>query len=183
MSEMEHILEIQTNLGRSFISLNKETYTLGRSLRNSIVIKDAQVSRYHATLVRTKKADLNEYYYTIYDGNCQNKKSSNGIIINNKLCTSWVLENNDLIQLGDNVKLKYYHCSDRTLNLLKISYKHNSSAAIFVDEEADTVPFSGKQEQEVDNTPSFIKKTLVNLDSSSFAEQLKVLSERYNVKY
>lgn len=178
---MEHVLEIQTYQGRSFITLNKERYTLGRSQSNCIVIKDSQVSRYHATLIRHIKERLNDYYFIIYDGNLKNKKSRNGLIVNEKLCSSWILENNDLIKLGDKVKLKYYQASAETLNLLKISYRNNSHDYIFADEVIDTTPSSIKDEEKVDNAPSFIKKTIANLESSSLEKQLKILSEKYKI--
>jgi len=174
---MEQVLEIETNLGRSFITLTKERYLLGRSLRNCIVIKDPQVSRYHATLIKNPNGK-----YTIYDGDLKNKKSRNGLIVNQKVCSDWILENNDVIKLGDNARLKYYHASVETLNLLKLSYRDNSSDFIFVDEEIETTPSSLKKQQIVDNTPSFIKKTIVNLDSSSFEEELKKITEKYNIK-
>ncbi|MGF1490020.1 MAG: FHA domain-containing protein, partial [Prochloraceae cyanobacterium] len=81
---MEYILEIQTVEGRCFVILNQARYTIGRSKSNSLVFKDPQVSRYHATLIRKRNEYLKTYEYTIFDGVIDKKKSRNGLIINQK---------------------------------------------------------------------------------------------------
>lgn len=133
---MEHILEIKTQRERRFIILNKDRYSLGRSSKNSIVIQDRQVSRYHATLIRknknksnnvnnysfsvnNNKVKLDNYCFWIHDGDLQGKTSSNGIAINQQYCSSHLLEYGDLIELGDNVILKYYKLSAETLKLIQ----------------------------------------------------------------
>lgn len=166
---MEHILEVQTPQGRCFITLDKDRYTIGRSPRNSIVIKDPQISRHHATLIRKRNQYLNDYSFSIYDGNLSDKKSTNGLIIDRKYYDCKLLEINDLIELGDNIKLKYYQASSETLNLLRLSYKSNCSAVVFNDENQETLAF---QQTEI------AKK----LQSSYVENQLKILSHRYTLQ-
>lgn len=144
---MYHILEIQTKKGRSFVSLEKERYRLGRSSRNCIVIKDPQISRCHATIIRKRNYYINEYCFIIYDGDLNQKKSSNGLIINENAYFSKELEVNDIILLGDNVKMKYYQGSEETLNLLKIAYKDNHSSSVFIDDDSETARASGLSNQ------------------------------------
>jgi len=181
---MEHILEIKTSQGGSFINLKQELYTLGRSSRNSIVIKDPQVSRYHATLIREENQYLNDYSYIIHDGDFKNKKSRNGLVINQKIYSVRILRTNDIIKLGNNVELKYYLASSETLKLLRLSYKNDLPSLIIPDEEVETLPCSMKSEEneiEVDDSPSSIRKTIVDLESSDFENRLKFLSQQYKI--
>ena len=132
---MEYILEIKTPKINRFFILRGEYYTLGRSSKNSIVIKDRQVSRYHARIIRQEqqnqnydnsfsfsltnhKVKLDKYCFSIYDGDRQGKGSSNGLIINGKSCLSSLLKVGDIIQLGDRVKLKYYQLSAQSAQLM-----------------------------------------------------------------
>jgi len=132
---MEYILEIKAPTANRFLILTAESYTLGRSSKNSIVIKDSQVSRHHATIIReeneaqkhensfsfsltTDQVKLDRYCFCIYDGDPQGKRSSNGLVINGKSCISSLLKVGDIIELGDRVKLKYYQLSAQSAQLM-----------------------------------------------------------------
>ncbi len=180
---MEYILEIQTVEGRCFVILNQARYIIGRSKSNSIVIKDPQVSRYHATLIRKRNEYLKTYEYTIFDGVIDKKKSRNGLIINQKLYRERILETKDIIKLGSNIKLKYYRASKRTLNLLRISYKNDSSISNISGEGIDIIPSSLKRNEEntkIDISSSF-KKTITRLNSFDYEKELEILSQKYKI--
>lgn len=69
--------------------LGKET-TIGRAHTNHIVLKEARISRQHATIRQAGKE------FVIED-----LQSSNGIIVNNEKVKEHVLSNGDQIQIGD----------------------------------------------------------------------------------
>jgi len=116
--QFEHILAIEDSKGQRIITLNQEIYSLGRSSKNSIVIFDRQVSRYHATIVKKEATEREDLSFWIYDGDLKGKRSTNGLIINKQRHLSHQLKVGDLIMLGDNVKLKYYQFSTKTVQLL-----------------------------------------------------------------
>ena len=118
--DLNHVLILKEVTKESIIILNQERYSLGRNPRNDIVIKDKQVSRYHATIIKRKQNNSQECFFWIYDGNLKNRKSSNGLIVNQRFCDSHCLRKGDLILLGHNVKLQYYQFASQTLDLLKL---------------------------------------------------------------
>ena len=115
--DLNHVLIIKEIAKERIIVLSEERYSLGRNPSNDIVIK--QVSRYHATIVKRKKNNFQEYFW-IYDGDLKNQKSSNGLVVNQKFCDHHCLKKGDLILLGNNVKLQYYQFATQTLDLLKL---------------------------------------------------------------
>lgn len=125
--QFEHILAIEDKKGQRIITLKGDSYTLGRSSKNSIVIFDRQVSRCHATIVKQKKQGNDEYVFWIYDGDLKGKKSTNGLVINKRRKASHQLKVGDLILLGDNTKLKYYQFSTKTVQLLQSARKLGTS--------------------------------------------------------
>ncbi|MGF1487084.1 MAG: FHA domain-containing protein [Prochloraceae cyanobacterium] len=178
---MEHILEIKVVEGRCFVILNQERYTLGRSKSNSIVIKDPQVSRYHATVIGKRNEYIDDYEYTIIDGDLEKKKSRNGLIINQKKIQIRLLENKDVIQLGKNVILKYYRASQATLNLLKSAYKNNLSVSSVTGAGIEMIPSwlkKNEEERKMDIALS-LKKTITGLNKFNYDEELKILAQRY----
>ena len=131
---VEHILEIKIKQKRSLVILNQDFYSLGRSSKNTIVLKDSQVSRYHATIIRKARNNsknlenfsidknqvkLDNYCFWIYDGNLQGTKSRNGLAINRQYYSSHLLTYGDLIELGDNVTLKYYKLASKTIKFMQ----------------------------------------------------------------
>ena len=114
-----HVLIIKELSHQRIFILQEDRYSLGRKPQNDIVIKDKQVSRYHATIIKRKEND-NRTFFWIYDGDLKNNKSSNGLIVNQKLCNSHCLKKGDVILLGYNVQLQYYQFAKHTLDLLKL---------------------------------------------------------------
>jgi len=79
------------------IPLEKTEVTIGRDVKNDIVINDAEVSRYHARLL------LKTNTYVIEDTG-----STNGTFINNQRLTGPIpLKPGELIFLGENVCLAF----------------------------------------------------------------------------
>lgn len=77
--------------------LDAETITIGRGNRNTIIIRDNEVSREHVTLTRTERG------YELYDLDSRNGTFINGI----KVDDVWLLESQCIIELGDSVTLEY----------------------------------------------------------------------------
>ena len=111
-SQSEQILLIEDLRGKRIFSFKKPWYSLGRAAQNSIVIRDRQVSRYHATLLLKKSLDFSGYDYWIIDGDLQGNKSTNGLFIEGTYRLVHQLKNRDLIFLGDRNKLRYYQFSN-----------------------------------------------------------------------
>ncbi len=130
MQKTCHILTIETLIDSQVIYLEEDYYSLGRSNKNFIIIKDREVSRYHATLVREKSSCSTQDLFWIYDGNLAGKKSTNGLIINQKKSTKHLLKPKDLILLGQNVRLTYHQISVKTLPLLKSLQKRTNPSRI-----------------------------------------------------
>ncbi len=129
--DLNHVLIIKEPSKERIIVLDRERYSLGRNPRNNIVIKDKQVSRYHATIVKQKKDDSRCFFW-IYDGDLKQKKSSNGLIINKKFCDSHCLQKGDLIVLGQNIKIQYYQFASQTLDLLKLIETNKQSKQLLL---------------------------------------------------
>ncbi len=108
----EQILLIENDQGIRVFPLKKPWYSLGRAAKNSIVIRDSQVSRYHATLLFKKSLDFSGYDYWIIDGDLQGNKSTNGLFIEGTYRLLHQLKNRELIFLGERTKLRYYEFSN-----------------------------------------------------------------------
>lgn len=124
--DLNHVLILKEIAKERIIVLSEDRYSLGRNPSNDIIIKDKQVSRYHATIVKRKKNNFQEYFW-IYDGDLKNKKSSNGLVVNQKFYDYHCLKKGDIILLGNNVKLQYYQFAAQTLDLLKLIETKNKS--------------------------------------------------------
>ena len=107
-SKHQQILLIEDNRVKRIFPLKKTWYSLGRAAQTSIVIRDRQVSRYHATLLLKKNRDFPGYDYWIIDGDLQGNKSTNGLFIEGTYRLVHQLKNRDLIFWGERVKLRYY---------------------------------------------------------------------------
>lgn len=113
-----HILIIEDEFSKRVFALEDKIYSLGRDGKNDLVIRDPQVSRYHATLINLKEPKRNNIFYKIIDGDLEGKKSRNGVIINGNLVEEHILNHGDLIFLGGKSKGSYYIIS----NLAMLSF-------------------------------------------------------------
>jgi len=117
---INHILIIKEPTNKRFFLLASDRCSLGRNNDNDIIVKDKQVSRYHATIFKKTLKNFEEQIW-IYDGDLkQKKKSSNGLKINEKLYSNYCLKKGDCILIGHNVTLQYYQFTEETLALLKV---------------------------------------------------------------
>ena len=115
MSELDkirHLLTIEDKNGKKTYRLEAETYSLGRDSSNSIVLYDSSISRQHATILRIPSANGDRSYFRIIDGSFNGKRSTNGIVINNRKCLSGDLQHGDFIKFGSKVSAKYYALSN-----------------------------------------------------------------------
>ncbi len=118
-SQSLYLLIIEDAKNQRLIYLDCDLYNLGRSTDNSIIIYDGQVSRYHATITKEYNEDKKIFFYQIWDGNLQGKRSSNGVYINGKKFFKKYLEHGDLIRFSDTAKARYF-VIDRNSKLIDI---------------------------------------------------------------
>ncbi len=118
MKKISHVLIIETPSGSRFVTLEFDDYSLGRGSQNSLIIKDSEVSRYHATIIREKNLNSKENQFWIYDGNLQGKKSTNGLRLDGERVFKHLLKHKDVIYLGTKVQLLYYQVLFEKLPLL-----------------------------------------------------------------
>lgn len=102
-----HVLVIDDDQGRRAVALNAATYSIGRDPNSGIVIHSSAISRQHALLLRLPQK-TGQYTYRLLDGNIEGKRSTNGIRVNGKRCSSWDLKDGDQILLGEQVSIQYY---------------------------------------------------------------------------
>lgn len=158
MSEPEkirHLLTIQDKKKKKTYRLEAEIYSLGRDPSNSIVLNSSSISRQHATILRIPSADGDRSYFRIIDGSLNGKRSTNGILINQKKCLSHNLKHGDIIEFGNKIIAKYY----------KLSILSDSEYARFGDIDIDDV--SGFL---TNNNNSF--KTLITVENDSAANDI-----------
>ncbi|NJL83052.1 MAG: EAL domain-containing protein [Chloroflexaceae bacterium] len=108
-----HVLVVEDRKARRIITLESDTYTIGRDSNSSIVIYDQQVSRHHATIRKNADTKNGQLAYVIVDGNLEGKRSTNGITVNGRPSLERELQHGDLICFGGNVKASYHLLSDR----------------------------------------------------------------------
>ena len=107
-SIVRHVLVIEDQKSRRIVSLEENTYDIGRDPGSAIPIYDRQVSRHHATLIRVNDYQNHQYTYRLIDGNLQGKRSTNGIVVNGQYCLSHELEHGDIIRFGNKSKASYH---------------------------------------------------------------------------
>jgi diguanylate cyclase (GGDEF)-like protein/PAS domain S-box-containing protein len=114
MSEQQskHLLVVEDSRSKRIVPLEENTYSLGRATSNNVVLYDALVSRYHATLLRTNDVTSSDFYYWLIDGDLKGHKSTNGIIVNGQVCSAHKLKNGDTIVFAKNAKATYYITSN-----------------------------------------------------------------------
>jgi pSer/pThr/pTyr-binding forkhead associated (FHA) protein len=83
-------LIIKWSLQEHRFTINTSQVSIGRSDTNLLQIKDAKISRYHCQIVHTPLG------YLLSDSG-----SSNGIFINEQRTERKILQNNDIIKIGD----------------------------------------------------------------------------------
>ena len=74
--KIRHLLVVQDLKGQRTLPLVEATYSVGRDLRNAIVLYSPSVSRQHAILLRVIIPNTDQYGFRIIDGNFQGKKST-----------------------------------------------------------------------------------------------------------
>ena len=114
--KIRHLLIVKDRRGKRAIPLALETYSLGRSEDNSIVLYSSSVSRQHATIIPIADSDNKLAPFEIIDGNLQGIKSTNGLSIDRVKCDRHHLQHGDFIEFGNTAKVTYYtlfNLSDR----------------------------------------------------------------------
>jgi diguanylate cyclase (GGDEF)-like protein len=101
-----HILTVEDPQGVRNFLLNSMTYSLGRGVGNSIILRSNLVSRQHATLlvIAAKKSSC---FFRIIDGDLDGKRSTNGILIDGKRRFSHVLSHGDEIIFSKDTRATY----------------------------------------------------------------------------
>ena len=134
--ENRHLIVIEDNKYRQTISLEEETYSIGRHTKNSIIIHSQQASRHHGTLMRRQNRQNHTYSYWIIDGDLEGNKSRNGIYVNGEKCLIKELKNGDLINFGCEVNATYYASHEWSNTVINIannnpqqSLNHSSTLA------------------------------------------------------
>ena len=101
----EHILIVTDGKGHREVKLQDETYSLGRGVQCNIVLQSQFVSRHHATLIKRKNEEGNQY--RIIDGNTEGKTSVNGLLIDGRKVRFHDLKHGDKVILGPQVEAVY----------------------------------------------------------------------------
>lgn len=111
--QFRHVLVIEDQKARRIISLEEQSYSIGRESTNEIVIYDRVVSRQHATLLKIKKTpNGDQYCYRIVDGDLEGNRSTNGLIINGNPRESHDLKHGDVVCFGGRARASYYILSN-----------------------------------------------------------------------
>ncbi len=105
--QARHLLILEDTAGRRLIPLEASSHSIGRAPTNSIVIQSKAVSRQHGLLLRVTSSDPSQYSFLIIDGDLQGQRSTNGIKVNGKKCSSQRLRHDDHIVFGNQVRAKY----------------------------------------------------------------------------
>jgi len=101
-----HVLIVEDDKGSRKFPLGGEVYSIGRDLESDILLNSLFVSRRHVTLLRRDRKDGN-YDYQIVDGNLKGQLSANGILINGHKFQVHTLNNEDEVEFGPGVRVKY----------------------------------------------------------------------------
>ncbi|MGB3207157.1 MAG: EAL domain-containing protein [Crinalium sp.] len=101
------VLVVEDTKGKRIINLENNIYSLGRDLKNSIVLYSPIVSRHHATLLRVNNSQTHHSAFKILDGDLQGNTSKNGILVNKKLVLSQSLKHRDIVVFGRDAKAVY----------------------------------------------------------------------------
>lgn len=195
LQEFHHILVIEDQKSRRIVSLHENTYAIGRDPNSTIPLYDRQVSRHHATLLRTVDYKNNHCFYRIIDGNLQGKRSTNGIVINGKQSFSYELQPGDLIKFGSQSKASYYVVSSlEDIENLKMGNPPKKlpevTSVLNYDEGIkNTIIFDNKIEKEIEissEKPSYLSQSeynpypIIEIDSDG---KITYLNSAANIKF
>ncbi len=111
--QVQHLLVIEDMQGKRTVALKDATYSIGRNQSNTIVLDSKSVSRQHAFLLRVNTPGTATYTFRIIDGNLQGKRSTNGLLVNDKRCFSHELNSGDVIVFGVDVRARYLASSSQ----------------------------------------------------------------------
>jgi signal transduction histidine kinase/pSer/pThr/pTyr-binding forkhead associated (FHA) protein/DNA-binding NarL/FixJ family response regulator len=173
---MNHFLVVEDRQGRRKISLEKETYSLGRDVTNSIVLCDSSISRQHAIILRLSIPNSDRYIFRIIDGSLNGKKSKNGLYVNQQKCSARDLQHGDVIEFGGGVKIRYKTQStsqsqfDRfgktTQNISSFLSHPNNSFKTLISPEDDSPVSSEAALARLASFPELIPNPVIEIDLS-----------------
>jgi pSer/pThr/pTyr-binding forkhead associated (FHA) protein len=106
-TERERHLLLFNTAERRLISLTQDTYKVGRSSANEIVIEGDPISRVHARLMLARDTAEGMSQYLLIDGISDEKPSKNGIFVNGIRCKSQSLQNGDILCFANIIKAAY----------------------------------------------------------------------------
>ncbi len=108
-----HILLYTTDDEQKILLLESSSYTIGRHEANSIILDSMTASRHHAYLIRIFDPNKKRYFFRVFDGDFNGKRSRNGLWINGKRRSAYTLKDHDVISFGEDFLIKYHIVSDR----------------------------------------------------------------------
>ncbi|BAZ33340.1 diguanylate cyclase/phosphodiesterase with FHA and GAF sensor [Cylindrospermum sp. NIES-4074] len=140
--KIRHLLVLQDLQGQRTIPLLEATYSLGRDLRNAIVLHSRSVSRQHAILLRVTVPDTDQYGFQVIDGNFKGKRSTNGLFINGTKCFSHKLQHGDIISFGNHqAQAKYYAISNLSEQAFSESCEAEDLSRFLLEQASPANPF------------------------------------------
>ena len=104
---LHHVLTVEDPKGFRNFLLHNMTYSLGRGVENSIVLRSNLVSRQHAMLLTIASPQSSSYFFRVIDGNLNGTRSTNGILINGKRRLSHILCQGDEILFSKDTRVVY----------------------------------------------------------------------------
>jgi pSer/pThr/pTyr-binding forkhead associated (FHA) protein len=107
----ERHLLLFNNSARKLISLAQDSYKIGRSLCNEIVIEGNPISRVHARLQKICHPKKGIHQYQIFDGISEEKPSKNGVYIDDIRCARHTLQSGNIISFANIIKALYISAS------------------------------------------------------------------------
>ena len=173
-AEFRHVLVIEDQKSRRIVSLQENTYTIGRDPNSTVILYDRQVSRHHATLVRVNDYQSRDYFYRVIDGNLQGKRSTNGITVNGNPCLTHELKNGDIVRFGSKSQISYQVIPQSTESGTESSYTDLSPVQEQLDfstMSASGDEFSVKDDatKRTDVYPDAFDKEEISSEDSSFS--------------
>jgi diguanylate cyclase (GGDEF)-like protein/PAS domain S-box-containing protein len=167
--QVRHILVIEDRKARRIVTLEGSTYSIGRDIKNDIVLYDNQVSRYHATFLRIIDYKTNQFLYRLIDGDLQGKRSTNGLIVNRKPCLSHELKHGDIVRFAGKAKAIYHVIAPNTTTDFSLLMEEEIEDKSFVEDSKSKTEIINAAKQTVTFNPEeaekFNQQDLVRLAS------------------